>query len=129
MCNGTYYFDVVQEVLRKSGIRGIRLALQGGNTTAITEAVNFAGEIFNQIDPSSTDKRYKDPQTRQKLASLLIPFINHSDIELRNLVAEKLNDGSNGYQVSDYLLDDRNRAKVAVIDTTSSGNIIDNFIN
>ncbi|MFM6280772.1 MAG: hypothetical protein ACKN9K_20655, partial [Dolichospermum sp.] len=41
-------------------------------------------------------------------------------IELRNLVAEKLNDGSNGYQVSDYLLDDRNRAKVAVIDTTSS---------
>ncbi|MFM6351190.1 MAG: hypothetical protein ACKPHZ_15150 [Dolichospermum sp.] len=120
VCNGTYYFDVVQEVLRKSGIRGIRLALQGGNTTAITEAVNFAGEIFNQIDPSSTDKRYKDPQTRQKLASLLIPFINHSDIELRNLVAEKLNDGSNGYQVSDYLLDDRNRAKVAVIDTTSS---------
>ncbi|MFM6203503.1 MAG: hypothetical protein ACKPE1_30975, partial [Dolichospermum sp.] len=66
VCNGTYYFDVVQEVLRKSGIRGIRLALQGGNTTAITEAVNFAGEIFNQIDPSSTDKRYKDPQTRQK---------------------------------------------------------------
>jgi len=120
VCNGTYYIDVVREVLRKSGIRGIRLALQGGNINAIREAVNFAGEIFNQINPSSADKRYIDKQTRQKLASLLIPFINHSDIELRNLVADKLNDGSNGYKVSDHLLDDSNRAKVAVIDTTSS---------
>jgi hypothetical protein len=120
VCNGTYYFDVVQEVLRKSGMRGIRLALRGGNATAVREAVNFAGEIFNQFAANSQDKRYIDNKTRKKLVSLLLPYINHSDIELRNLVAEKLNDGSNGHEVSNNLLDSRNRAKVAIIDTTSS---------
>lgn len=123
VCNDTYYIDyihVVGEVLRQSGMRGIRLALQCGNATAVTQAIHFAGEIFNQIKPDSKDIRYIDNETRKKLVSLLLPYINHSDIELRNLVAEKLNDGSNEYQVSNYLLDDVNRAKVAVIDTTYS---------
>ena len=115
--SGEYSFDIVCQVLRKTGIRGIRLALKYGNRPVVVEAVNFAGELFNQIDPNSQDKRYKDNATRQKLANLLLPFLNQSDLEIRNLIAENLNDKRNQYDVSNRLIDQNNRAKVAVIDT------------
>jgi len=112
-----YSFHVTRQVLRKSGIRGIRLALKCGNKPVVVEAINFAGELFNQIDRNSQDKRYVDPKTRQKLAALLLPFIDQPDLELRNLVAEKLNDKRNNYNVSNSLIAPNYRAKVAVIDT------------
>ncbi|MCA6595948.1 MAG: hypothetical protein IM539_06420 [Pseudanabaena sp. M046S1SP1A06QC] len=112
-----YSFDIVCQVLRKTGIRGIRLALKCGNISVVVEAINFAGELFNQIDPNSQDKRYKDNATRQKLANLLLPFLNQSDLEIRNLIAENLNDKRNQHDVSNRLIDQNNRAKVAVIDT------------
>lgn len=115
-CSGTYYQAIVQQVLLRSGIRGIRLALQGGNRLTIIEAINFAGQLFNQIASGSQDKGYIDPATRQKLASLLLPLLNHSALELRNIVAEKLNDRNNNYHVSNHILEPSDRAIVAIID-------------
>lgn len=115
--SGTYYLDVVRNVLSKLGIRGIRLALQYGNGTTLGEAaVNCAGTIFNQIDTTAEDKRYVDEATRQSLANRLLPFLNIMNIELRNLVAEKLNDKNNQYQVSDKLLKESDRIRAAVMD-------------
>ncbi len=114
---GTYSLSVVRQILRKSGMRGIRLALKYGNRPVLTEAVNFAGDLFNQINPNSQDKRYKDNATRQRLADLCLPFLTITDLDLRNQFAEKLNDKHNQYNVSDCLItDENNRAKVAVID-------------
>lgn len=112
-----YFLSIVSQVLRKSGMRGIRLALEYGDRTVLVEAVNFAGELFNQINPNSQDKRYKNKETRQRLADLLLPFLTITDLDLRNQFAERLNDKHNQYDVSNYLLDKNNRAKVAVIDT------------
>ncbi len=112
-----YSLNIVRQVLRKSGMRGIRLAIEYGDRSTLVEMVNFAGEIFNQIAPNSQDKRYKDNSTRQKLANLLLPFLNISDLDLRNKFAEKLNDKRNQYAVSDRLIDQKDRSKVAVIDT------------
>ncbi len=116
-CGAGYSLDIALQVLQKSGVRGIRLALKCGNRPVVQAAVNFAGELFNQIDRNSQDKRYVDTKTRQRLVDLLLPFIDQSDLELRNLVAEKLNDKGNNYNVSNSLITPNNRAKVAVIDT------------
>lgn len=107
--SGTYYLDVLQEVLNKLGMRGIRLALQWGNRDCKLEAIDYAGEIFG-------NSRYKAEATRQSLANRLLPFLGSTDIELRNLVAEKLNDKGNQYQVSDKLLKESDRIRAAVMD-------------
>ena len=117
-CGAGYSLNnIVRQVLRKTGIRGIRLALKCGNRPVVVEAINFAGELFNQIDPNSQDKRYKDDGTRQSLVDLLMPFLNQNDLDLRNLVAEKLNDKKNQYDISNRFVSANYRAKVAVIDT------------
>ena len=89
---------------------GIKLAIESRNKPIVQAAINFAGELFNQ-------NHYKDNATRQKLADLLLPFLNQADFDLRNLAAEKLNDKKNQYDVSNRFIDQNNRAKVAVIDT------------
>ncbi|MBW4487283.1 MAG: hypothetical protein KME12_05785 [Trichocoleus desertorum ATA4-8-CV12] len=118
--HGMYHQEVVHEVLSKLGMRGIRLALQYGNSTTVIEVIKLARKIFNQTSPSSHDARYQDRATRQNLANRLLPLLNTDNIQLRNLVAEKLNDADNNYAVSNQLLNPDDRAKVAVIDTTSS---------
>ena len=108
--NGTYYLEAVREVLSKLGMRGIRLALQCGNKTSLVEAINFAGGIFG-------NSLYKDEATRRSLVERLLPFLNRNDdLEVRNLVAEKLNDKNHQYQVSDRLLKQSDQIRVAVMD-------------
>jgi len=109
-CDEGYSLEIAREVLRKSGVRGIKLAIESRNKPIVKAAINFAGELFN-------NNLYKDNATRQKLADLLLPFLNQADFDLRNLAAEKLNDKRNQYDVSNRFIDQNNRAKVAVIDT------------
>lgn len=118
-CHGTYHQELVHEVLSKLGMRGIRLALQYGNSTTVIEAIKLARKIFSQTSPSSQDARYQDRATRQNLANRLLSLLNTDNIQIRNLVAEKLNDADNNFAVSNQLLNPDERAKVAVIDTTS----------
>jgi hypothetical protein len=58
-----YSLEIMRQVLRKLGMRGIRLAIEYGDRSTLVEMVNFAGEIFNQIASNSQDKRYKDNTT------------------------------------------------------------------
>lgn len=109
-CNAGYSLEIARQVLQKSGVRGIKLAIESQNKPIVQAAINFAGELFN-------NNHYKDNATRQKLADLLLPLLNHADFDLRNLAAEKLNDKRNLYDVSNRLIDQKNRSKVAVIDT------------
>ena len=108
-CDAGYSLEIARQVLQKSGVRGIKLAIESRNKPIVQAAINFAGELFN-------NNRYKDNTTRQKLADLLLPLLNQTDFDLRNLAAEKLNDKKNQYDVSNRFIDQNNRAKVAVID-------------
>lgn len=48
-----YSFYITGQVPRKSGMRGIRLALKSENKPVVIDAINFASELFNQISPNS----------------------------------------------------------------------------
>jgi len=77
-CGGGYSLDIARQVLQKSGVRGIRLAIKCKNKPVVQAAVNFAGELFN-------NNRYKDYATREKLADLLLPLLNQQQFQIQKV--------------------------------------------
>jgi hypothetical protein len=104
--------NIVESILARLGVAGVEFVTQ---TYGLQKFILEAG--LRSADSLFRDTRYQDYQTKEKLSNALIPFLNNTDIDLRRLAAQPIN------EVGSWLNIDI-RAKAAVISRDWNGNIV-----
>ncbi len=110
--NSTNSLNIIESILARLGVLGVERVTQAyGLQKFVLEAgLRSADSLFR-------DTRYQDSQTRERLSKVLIPFLDNTDIDLRRLAAQPIN------EVGSWLNIDI-RAKAAVISRDWNGNIV-----
>ena len=106
------HLKIVDNILARLGVAGVELVTQ---TYGLQKFVIEAG--LRSADYLFRDTRYQDYQTKETLSNALIPFLNSTDLDLRRLAAQPIN------EVGSWLNTDI-RAKAAVISRDWNGNIV-----
>jgi hypothetical protein len=103
---------IVDDILTRLGVAGCELVK---GASGLQKFVVEAG--LRSADSLFRDTKYQDSQTRERLSKVLIPFLNNTDINLRRLAAQPIN------EVGSWLNTDI-RAKAAVISRDWNGNVV-----
>lgn len=106
------HLKIVNDILARLGVAGVEMVTQ---TYGLPKFVVEAG--LRSADYLFRDPRYQDYKTKEKLSNALIPFLNNTDIDLRRLAAQPIN------EVGSWLNTDI-RSKAAVISRDWNGNVV-----
>ncbi|WP_171977563.1 hypothetical protein [Brasilonema sennae] len=101
------YLDVVERIIARLGVVGVEFIARSASTLqnfVVEAALHLAGLLIKY-------RQYQDAGTQRRLSDVLIPFLDNSDIDLRRLAAELINE----VEPSWSWLNDTIRAKAAII--------------
>ncbi|KAB8318735.1 hypothetical protein SD81_007165 [Tolypothrix campylonemoides VB511288] len=84
------YVNVVESILVRLGVVGVEFVNRSASTLqkfVVEAALHLAGLLIRDRQY----RKYQDAGTQKRLLDILIPFLDNSDIDLRRLAAEPIN--------------------------------------
>jgi hypothetical protein len=79
---------LVEDILKRLGITGVEFVIQEVNPFpkfVVKIGLDLASDLL-------INQKYQDKETKNRLSKVLIPILNHEDINLRRLAAQAIND-------------------------------------
>ncbi|MBW4629827.1 MAG: hypothetical protein KME49_31035 [Brasilonema octagenarum HA4186-MV1] len=101
------YLDVVERIIARLGVIGVEFIARSASTLQqfVVEAALHLADLLIKY------RQYQDAGTQRRLSDILIPFLDNSDIDLRRLAAELINQVGSSWS----WLNDTIKAKAAII--------------
>ncbi|KAB8335791.1 hypothetical protein SD80_005905 [Scytonema tolypothrichoides VB-61278] len=101
------YLDVVERILARLGVIGVEFIARSASTLqqfVVETALHLANLLIR-------DRQYQDAGRQRRLSDVLIPFLDNTDIDLRQLAARPINQVGSSWS----WLNDTIKAKAAII--------------
>ncbi|KAB8334291.1 hypothetical protein SD80_007665 [Scytonema tolypothrichoides VB-61278] len=104
------YLDVVERILVRLGVIGVEFIARSASTLQ-QFVVEAALHLADLLIRDRQYRKYQDADTQRRLSDILIPFLDNSDIDLRRLAAEPINEVGSSWS----WLNNTIKAKAAIL--------------